>query len=167
MRSVCLICIGMLAILWDFYTRRIPNLLTIAGLIAGAAWQWSANGPPGIGSFLGGALLPLLVLGILHYFKMMGAGDLKYFMVVGGFFGPSLSLKCICYSFLIAAVFSLAAVIKYHILWKRLILFIQYLKEFFSTGIWCPYIVQEDNPAYLHLSLPIFLGSMLITGGWI
>ena len=88
-------------------------------------------------------------------------------MVVGGFFGPSLSLKCICYSFLIAAIFSLAVVIKYHILWKRLILFIQYLKEFFSTGIWCPYIVQEDNPAYLHLSLPIFLGSMLITGGWI
>ena len=167
MRSVCLICIGMLAILWDFYTRRIPNLLTIAGLIAGAAWQWSANGPPGIGSFLGGALLPLLVLGILHYFKMMGAGDLKYFMVVGGFFEPSLSLKCICISFLIAAIFSLAVIVKHRILMKRLYRLIHYIKEYISTGIWKPYISETENLAYLHMSLPIFLGSMLVTGGWI
>ena len=105
MRFLFLFSIGVLAVSWDFYSGRIPNVLIGAGLLAALGWQWSANGPPGTGNFLAGALLPLLVLGILHYFKMMGAGDLKYFMVVGGFFGPSLSLKCICYSFLIAAVF--------------------------------------------------------------
>lgn len=167
MRSVCLICIGMLAILWDFYTRRIPNLLTIAGLIAGAAWQWSANGPPGIGSFLGGCLLAGMLLAPLHYFRMLGAGDVKYFMVTGGFLGVHQNLKCICISFLIAAIFSLAVIVKHRILMKRLYRLIHYIKEYISTGIWKPYISETENLAYLHMSLPIFLGSMLVTGGWI
>lgn len=167
MRIICLICIGALAILWDFYTRRIPNLLTVTGLLAGMAWQWSANGPPGIIVFLLGSLLPILLLAPLHYFRMIGAGDLKYFMVTGGFLGLSQNLKCICVSFLIAAVISLMAVIKYRILVKRLHLFIQYIRDYISTGIWKPYIAEAPNQAYLHMSLPIFLGSMLVTGGWI
>ena len=167
MRIASLICIGVLATLWDFYTRRIPNLLTVTGLLAGAAWQWSANGPPGMGTFLTGSLLPVLLLAPLHYFRMIGAGDLKYFMVTGGFLGVSQNLKCIGVSFLIAAVISLMAVIKYRILVKRLHLLIQYIRDYISTGIWKPYIAESPNPAYLHMSLPIFLGSMLVTGGWI
>lgn len=167
MRMLFLFSIGVLAVFWDFYTRRIPNLLICAGTLAGIAWQWSANGPPGIWYFLSGSILPLGILGILHYFKMMGAGDLKYLMVTGGFLGPKQSLKCICISFLIAAVFSLAVIIKHRILKKRLILLIQYIREVFCTRIWQPYICMDEDPAYLHMSLPIFLGSMLVTGGWI
>ena len=167
MRIICLFGIGLLAVLWDLYTRRIPNMLIFAGLMTGFAWQWSANGPPGIMTFLGGILLPLAVLGILHYFRMMGAGDLKYFMVTGGFFGAGLCIKCICISFLIAAVISLAVVIKYRILWKRLRFFLNYIREFFSTGIWTPYLTEGTGPEYLHLSVSIFLGSMLTAGGWI
>lgn len=167
MRLLFLFSTGILAVFWDFYTGRIPNILIGTGLLAGIAWQWSANGPPGILNFLGGSILPLGILGILHYFKMMGAGDLKYLMMVGGFLNPVQSLKCICISFLIAAVFSIAVVIKHRILQKRLILLIQYIKNYFHTGIWQPYITDEPNSAYLHLSLPIFLGSMLMMGGWI
>ena len=76
MRFLFLFSIGVLAVFWDFYSGRIPNVLIGAGLLAALGWQWSANGPPGTGNFLAGALLPLLVLGVLHYFKMMGAGDL-------------------------------------------------------------------------------------------
>ena len=167
MKIMSLICIGLLAVLWDFYTSRIPNLLIGAGLLAGMAWQWSANGPPGIGIFLGGSLIPILVLAPLHYFRMLGAGDLKYFMVTGGFLGLHRNLKCICISFLIAAVFSLAVVIKYRILTKRLCLLIHYIREYISTGIWRPYIAEKANLACLHMSLPIFLGSVLVTGGWV
>ena len=85
MRIVCLVSIGGLAVLWDFYSRRIPNQLTGTGFLAALAWQWSANGPPGIFDFFAGAITPVIVLGILHYFKMLGSGDLKYFMVIGGF----------------------------------------------------------------------------------
>lgn len=167
MRLLFICSMGILAVFWDFCTGKIPNVLIGTGMLTGIAWQWSANGPPGILNFLGGSMLPLGILGILHYFKMMGAGDLKYFMMVGGFLNLEQSLKCICISFLIAAVFSMTVVVKHRILKKRLILFIQYIKNFYSTGIWQPYIEAETNPAYLHLSLPIFLGSVLVTGGWI
>ena len=88
-------------------------------------------------------------------------------MVIGGFLDPRRSLKCICVSFLIAAMISLAVIIKYRILKKRLYLLIHYVKEYISTGVWEPYIAETENPAYLHMSLPIFLGSLLVTGGWI
>ena len=159
--------IGAMAVLWDFYARRIPNALIGTGLMAGIAWQWSANGPPGIPDFIGGSMMPVILLGILHYFRMIGAGDLKYLMVTGGFLGTCQSVKCIFVSILIAAVISVLAVIKYRILQERLSLLFQYIREFFHTGIWKPYIAEGENPAYLHLSLPIFLGSMLVTGGWI
>ena len=167
MRIICLVSIGGLAVLWDFYSRRIPNQLTGTGFLAALAWQWSANGPPGIFDFFAGAITPVIVLGILHYFKMLGSGDLKYFMVIGGFLDPRRSLKCICVSFLIAAMISLAVIIKYRILKKRLYLLIHYVKKYISTGVWEPYIAETENPAYLHMSLPIFLGSLLVTGGWI
>ena len=167
MRVLFLFSIGVLAVSWDFYSGRIPNVLIGAGLLAALGWQWSANGPPGIGTFLLGSLLPVLLLAPLHYFRMIGAGDLKYFMVIGGFLDPGRSLKCICVSFLIAAMISLAVIIKYRILKKRLYLLIHYVKEYISTGIWEPYIAEMENPAYLHMSLPIFLGSLLVTGGWI
>lgn len=167
MACIFLICIGVLAVLWDFSARRIPNALIAAGLTAAAAWQWSANGPPGLTNFFSGSMLPVLLLGGLHYFKMIGAGDLKYLMVVGGFLDLRQSLKCICISFLIAAVFSMIVVIKHRILQNRLFLLIQYIKDIFSTGVWRPYIQEKEDVSYLHLSLPIFLGSVLVTGGWI
>lgn len=167
MRFLFLLGIGVLAVFWDFYARRIPNKLIVSGLLTGLAWQWCANGPPGLWMFAAGTVLPVILLGILHYFKMIGAGDLKYFMIVGGFVGPALCLKCVCISFLIAAVISLVTVVRFRILMKRLILLIQYIKNYVHTGIWVPYIENEENPAYVHLSLPIFLGSLLVTGGWI
>ena len=63
MRIVCLVSIGGLAVLWDFYSRRIPNQLTGTGFLAALAWQWSANGPPGIFDFFAGAITPVIVYG--------------------------------------------------------------------------------------------------------
>lgn len=165
MRMLFVLSIGMAAILCDLYNRKIPNPLIAAGLILGAAWQWSAKGPPGMADFLAGAGAPLLALGVLHYFRMLGAGDIKLMMALGSFLNFSDSLKCIGISFLIAAVFSVAIVFKHRILARRLNYFVQYLHSYKENKRWMPYINKAEDAAYLHFSIPVVLGSICVIGG--
>ncbi len=167
MEAIYLIPFQAAAVLCDIYQRKIPNTLITAGLITGAAYQWSAKGPPGILSFACGALLPLLILGILHYFRMLGAGDIKLLMMSGGFFGAAGSLKCICLSFLAAGALSLAVLVKHRILWRRLQYFVQYIINYRQSGKWTPYIREQEDPAYLYFSIPVLLGSLPLTGGFL
>lgn len=155
------------AVLCDLYQRKIPNALIMAGLITGAAYQWSAKGPPGMFAYAGGVLLPLLIFGILHYFRMLGAGDIKLLMMSGGFFGAAGSLKCICLSFLAAGALSLAVLVKHRILRRRLNYFVQYIKKIRQGGKWTPYIQERENPAYLYFSIPVLIGSLPLMGGFL
>jgi prepilin peptidase CpaA len=71
----------------DYRSRRIPNLLTVTGLAAALALR-AVVGPGAILDGLVGALLafvltlPLIVLGV------MGGGDAKLLIAIGGFMGP-------------------------------------------------------------------------------
>lgn len=165
--TIYLLPFQVAAVFCDLYQRKIPNTLITAGMITGAAYQWSAKGPPGLLAFAGGVLLPLLLLGILHYFRMLGAGDIKLLMMSGGFFGTAGSLKCICLSFLAAGALSLAVLVKHRILRRRLNYFVQYIINFRQGGKWTPYIQEREDPAYLHFSIPVLIGSLPLTGGFL
>ena len=167
MQYICLLAMELTAVCCDLRSRRIPNPLIAAGLLLGVSWQWSAKGPPGLLEFTLGALLPLILLGVLHYFRMLGAGDVKLLVAVGGVLGPAGSLKCIWLSFLIAAVFSIAVLIKHRILIRRLKYFFQYIQNYFQTKTWIPYIEQTENPAYIHFSIFIFLSTLFILKGFV
>ena len=71
----------------DYRSRRIPNVLTVAGLGLALALR-AVVGPEAILDGLVGALLafvltlPLLVLGV------MGGGDAKLLIAIGAFMGP-------------------------------------------------------------------------------
>lgn len=150
------------AVFFDLIKRKIPNPLIICGLIIGAAYQWSANGPPGLVRFLGGMLIPFLLLGILHYFRMLGAGDIKLLMVAGGFFGPAKSIACIVLSFVIAAVLSIIKMLKYPVLGRRLRYLLQYLANCRENRKWTPYLTGEEKEAGLHFSGPVCLAAILL-----
>lgn len=166
MRICFLVSIGVACVFCDLYERRIPNPLITSGFLLGISWQWSSKGPPGLWEFLAGAALPLLLLGPLHYFRMLGAGDVKLFMVTGGLLGPQEGLKALVFSFLIAAACSAVVLFKHRILRRRLNYFVHYLHDYLQTGKWEPYIQRKEDAAYLHFSIPIVLGSLLVMGGF-
>ncbi len=155
----------MAAVMCDLCSRKIPNALITGGLIMAGAYQWSSNGPPGLLRFAGGMLTPLVLLGVLHYFRMLGAGDIKLLMMTGSFFGMEGSLKCVCLSFLAAGIFSVAAVLRSGVLRQRLQYFCQYICKVRESGKWVPYIVPEESGAYLHFSIPVLIGSLPVMGG--
>lgn len=88
MAASVLLVLVMLGASWtDLRSRRIPNWLTISGIIAGLVIRmWMGPGPV-LSGLLGVALalllaLPFFVAGVL------GGGDAKLLMAVGAFMGP-------------------------------------------------------------------------------
>ena len=56
--------------------------------------------PKGMIIFLTGAAVPLILLGILFIFRMLGAGDVKILCALGGIMGPRTVTECIVYTHL-------------------------------------------------------------------
>jgi prepilin peptidase CpaA len=82
-----------LSVAWDVIERRIPNqLLVVYALFAFflAARSWTSLGAAVAGGFVGlGLLFVPFALGFV------GAGDAKFFAVVGAFLGPSRTLQAL------------------------------------------------------------------------
>lgn len=162
---ICLVPVLAMAVCCDLCTRKIPNPLIVSAAVLAASYQWSAGGASGLLSFAGGSLLPLLLLGVLHYFRMLGAGDIKLFMAVGGFLGTVGSLKCIALTFLAAGIVSAARLIRHRSLRQRFHYFFQYLADWLHGGKWTPYICGAEEGAAIHLSLSIAVSALLVAGG--
>jgi prepilin peptidase CpaA len=76
----------------DMRHHRIPNKLSLLGLIAGLALQTLSGGLHGLGSGLLGAGVGLACFAPFYLLRAMGAGDLKLLAAVGAFLGPQVAL---------------------------------------------------------------------------
>lgn len=73
-----LFLILVIAAIWDYFYRKIPNWLICLGLIIG--WLFSTCSIPE-------RILSLLALFIIGMFRLMGMGDIKLWMVIALFLG--------------------------------------------------------------------------------
>jgi prepilin peptidase CpaA len=73
----------------DIRSRRIPNWLTLSGVIAGIAANWTISGLPGLKTSLSGLALGFGVYFVLYCLRAMGAGDVKLMAAVGAIVGPA------------------------------------------------------------------------------
>ena len=86
--SVLLVLVLLVASWTDVRSRRIPNWLTVGGLIAGLAVRaWMGPGSVVTG-VLGVALAAVLALPFFAA-GALGGGDAKLLMAVGAFMGPA------------------------------------------------------------------------------
>lgn len=93
-----------------FYTdvrhKKLPNWLTVSGMLVGVIFHLITAGVDGlIFSFLG-----LLVGGgiflLLYLFKTIGAGDVKLFAAIGAIVGVKMVLYIMMYSIIFAGMLS-------------------------------------------------------------
>jgi prepilin peptidase CpaA len=82
-----LLVLGTLAAMWDLRTRRIPNWLVLAGLIAGFGLNGVLYGLDGLETAGLGTLVGFGIYFALHLLHAMGAGDVKFMAAVGSLTG--------------------------------------------------------------------------------
>lgn len=91
----------------DVLTYRIPNWLTVSGMLAGVVAS-TLDAPvavmPTVLASLGGLFVGLVCLMPLHALRLMGAGDVKLMAVVGAFLGFPAVLMAILFTLVAGGV---------------------------------------------------------------
>ena len=168
MQIMPMVLTGVAAVLCDMDKGKIPNGLILLALAAGFGWQVSMYGAAGLLHFLGGMMLPVLLLGGLFYFRMMGAGDIKLLAAAGGFLGTGKVIPCIVWSFLAGAVYACGLLFLRQNLKERLQYFGTYVLKYFKTRKWEPYYVRytvDIGDNCLYFSIPVLISILLYAGG--
>jgi prepilin peptidase CpaA len=162
------ILLGLLlitAVVWDFRSYKISNVLIAAGLAAGLVSGFAADGVKGLVSAVLAALVPAVLLILLFALRMLGAGDIKLFCAVGAIMGLPFVLYAMAYSFLAGGVMALLIIAVRGNAKQRLGHIATYLKTCFLSGKFSPYTDFDDKSdgAKFHFSLAIAAGCAVQT----
>ena len=95
----------------DWQWRRIPNWLTVPGLLLGIALSTAVRGWSGAKDSLLGAGLGLALLLPFVLIRSLGAGDWKLVGALGAFLGPQQLIAVLFVSVLIAGVMAMLLII--------------------------------------------------------
>lgn len=153
------------AVVMDLRTARVENEWILFSLAVSFVWRVWQEGINGAFDFLMGALLPVLILGVLFYFRMLGPGDIKLFCALGGVMGPAAIGKCILSSFFLGAIISLAILIFCGSFISRIHYLICYFQNLLHTGKIVPYYRKGMVLENFHFTVPVFMSVMLYAGG--
>ena len=95
----------------DLRSRRIPNWLTVPGLLIGIAANTVLGGWAGLRDSLLGAGLAMALLVPFWLLRSLGTGDLKFAIALGAYTGPGRLVDILLASVFVAGAMALALVI--------------------------------------------------------
>jgi len=96
----------------DWRSRRIPNWLTVPGLVLGIAVNSWLHGWPGAKASLLGAGLGLGLLLPFVLIRSLGAGDWKFVGALGAFLGPENLLTVLLLGILVNGLMALIMIVR-------------------------------------------------------
>jgi len=105
------VLLSLVAAATDLRSRRIPNWLTVPGLLIGVAANTALGGWSGLKASLLGAAVGLALLLPFVLLRSLGAGDWKLAGALGAFTGSSVLVDLLLGSVLVAGVMAMALVI--------------------------------------------------------
>lgn len=164
-----LLCIFVaIAGAFDYWQRRIPNLLLAVMAVAGFRQSIAVQGAEGCLGFVFRILCVTVSMYPLFKIGAMGAGDIKLYGVCAGYLPGDKVLFFLFFSLLIGAGFSLIKMITEQNAKERLQYLFAYIAEVIKTGSWGLYLAncRERRSCCICLAGPI-LGSVLMCAGGI
>ena len=189
-QAVFVLTLTAAAMMMDIASGKIANLLCFAGWIGGFAvnlllmyekasvvtgvFSGSAKGFPRelVYEFMrtavfwaAGCAVPFLLGFPLFRFRMIGAGDVKLLMAVGGMIGPASVLLFLAVSVVCGAFISVLLLLGVVGVRERFAYFMGYLEAVAQEKRILPY--RGDASAEFHFSAAIFMAALLYAGGMI
>lgn len=166
---IALVVVG-LAAYTDLRARRVPNWLTVSGIVVGLLLHFELSGWQGLKLSLQGAGLALLVLFPVVFMRGLGAGDWKLFGALGAILGPTVAMVILFCAIMIGGAMALFLVIRRRMLLTTLKNMWILLRGFFIYGVRPHTEISLDNPSLLKLPFAVAtaLATLLVfTGGHI
>ena len=131
--AIALIALSVIAAWWDIRHRRIPNWLTLSGLVIAFALR-SAGG---LGSVTAGILGAALAFGLaLPFFSVggLGGGDVKLLAAVGAFLGPAQLVLALVVMAVTGGVMAVVTIVRHRAYKKTLVNVRTILSSGFGSG---------------------------------
>lgn len=154
------------AVVMDLRTAQVDNGWILVCMGTGLSARILKDGAAGIADYLAGFVLPILLLGWLFAFRMLGPGDIKLLAVLGGMLGRTASLQCVFCSMLLGAALSAALLLADGNAMQRFAYLWEYLCAYAATRERRPYYQRGmAAPENFHFTVPVFLSVLLYTGG--
>jgi prepilin peptidase CpaA len=94
----------------DLRRHRIPNWVSLGGVLIALTLQTISAGPSGLGFALGGIAIGFALFVVPYAFSLTGAGDVKLMMMVGGFLGWHDTLEAALFALVIGGIMGVAVV---------------------------------------------------------
>ena len=135
----------------DWRSRRIPNWLTVPGVVAGITLHSVLQGWHGAGFALAGTGLALVLLLPLVYLRAIGAGDWKLMGAVGALVGWRVFLVVLFCSIFVAGFMAVAQMIRADRVTETLRNLWTLIKGFVAFGMVKNPKISLDNPGLLKL----------------
>jgi prepilin peptidase CpaA len=145
------LALTILAALLDWRSRRIPNWLTVPGLLSGVVVHALIAGWHGALFALEGAGLALILLLPLVALRALGAGDWKLMGAVGAFVGPVMFLFVLMGSILASGLMAIVQVYRTGRVMETLKNMVTLVRGFFTFGLKKNPQISLDNPRLLKL----------------
>ena len=145
------VAIVLLAAWTDWRERKIPNWITVPGLLLGIGTNAIAFGWHGAKASLEGAGLALLLLLPVVLMRGLGAGDWKLMGAVGTFLGPFGLLKALIVSLLVTGLMAYVHLVRLGRFTDTLRNLMELVRGFFSFGVRPNPKISLDNPKLLKL----------------
>ncbi|MEE1313130.1 MAG: A24 family peptidase [Lachnospiraceae bacterium] len=142
---------------WRFY--RIPNVLCFCTAVTGIFFSYLQVGMEGVKWSMIGMIEPVILLYLLFYCRVLGAGDIKLLAAAGTFFGKH-TWKVIFLSFLFNGIGALVKMCRCESLMQRYYYLKGYLRDCRLEGrLLTNYHGEPEDK--IHFSIGIFLASMI------
>ena len=164
---VVALTLGSVACVTDIRSRRIPNVLTFGGAVAGLLFHTFYSGGAGFLSSAEGWVVGVAVLFIPFALGGLGAGDVKLLAALGAWLGPMEILRAAMYTALAGGVLALAVALARGYLRKALSNIWLLLSHWSVVGVGPVHEVSLDGSAgpRLAYAIPIFVG--LLVTAWL
>ena len=154
------------AAVMDISTGKVYNWWICILWSAGMMYHIIFGGWTGVGEFLAGSTIPILILFPLFHFRMLGPGDIKMFSALGGVMGAGSVLVCIAVSFLCGGILSIGILLMCGNLIPRLRYFTEYIHNFINNKKTVPYYTTGPRMENFHFTVAILMGTVIYAGGF-